>query len=65
MMRKSRITKQRLLTSERNSKLNFDVDYHDFMDMMDNGLSDQEIAQELGVNAKLVKEQGIYIKRDY
>ena len=65
MMRKSSIATQELLKKGRNSKLNFDVDYHDFIEMMDNGLSDQEIAKELGVNDMFVKEQGMYIKRDH
>ena len=47
------------------TKMYIDYDYHDFMEMRESGLSDTEIAHELGVNDIFMKELGLQIKKDY
>ncbi len=47
------------------SSLYADYDYHDFLELWEEGLSETEIAQQLGMSKGFVKEQEKVIKRDY
>ncbi len=42
-----------------------DIDFHDFVDMVDSGLQDEEIAKELGVQRNYIEKLKYEMKRDY
>jgi hypothetical protein len=42
-----------------------DIDFHDFIDMVDSGLQDEEIAKELGVQRNYIEKLKYEIKKDY
>lgn len=42
-----------------------DVDFHDFVDMVQSGLLDEEIAKELGVNKSYIEKLKNEIKKDF
>ncbi len=50
---------------EKNSKSLSAVDFHDFIDMVDSGLSDEEIAGELGVSKSSIDKLKYELQRDY
>ncbi|KXG76991.1 helix-turn-helix domain-containing protein [Thermotalea metallivorans] len=51
--------------SNRNRERLKDIDFHDFMDMIDSGLNDEEIAKELGVHRQYVEKLKQEMKKDY
>jgi len=50
---------------EKNTKGFSEIDFHDFIDMVDSGLSNEEIAVELGVNRLQVDKLKNQLHRDY
>ncbi|ABR48510.1 hypothetical protein Amet_2356 [Alkaliphilus metalliredigens QYMF] len=42
-----------------------DLDFHNFIEMTEDGLSDEEMANELGVSRKYIKQLKDEIYRDY
>lgn len=51
--------------SNRNRERLKDIDFHDFIDMIDSGLDDEEIAKELGVHRQYVEKLKQEMKKDY
>jgi len=51
--------------SKRNAARFMEVDFHDFIDMVQTGLSDEEIAVELGVNREYIEKLKNELYRDY
>lgn len=41
------------------------IDFHDFIDMVDSGLSNEEIALELGVNKNYIDRLKYELHRDF
>ena len=50
---------------EKNTKSFSEIDFHDFIDMVDSGLSNEEIAVELGVNKLQIDKLKDELHRDY
>ncbi|MFZ5966030.1 MAG: hypothetical protein ACOYVK_02475 [Bacillota bacterium] len=42
-----------------------DIDYYDFMEMLENGLTDLEIADEFGVSQSHIKKMKNQLLKDY
>ncbi|MEW9121282.1 MAG: hypothetical protein AB2421_01130 [Thermotaleaceae bacterium] len=42
--------------NQRHTNSYTDIDFHDFIDMIQSGLGDEEIAKELGINGSHVKK---------
>ncbi|TCO79839.1 hypothetical protein [Marinisporobacter balticus] len=51
--------------SKRNTDKFSEIDFHDFLDMVQSGLCDEEIANELGVHKGYVEKLKDEIKKDY
>lgn len=41
------------------------VDFHDFIDMVQSGLADEEIAKELGINKYYIEKLKNEMKKDF
>jgi len=50
---------------QKNTKAINDIDLHDFLELANRGLQDEEIAMELGINKKFISKLREDIQRDY
>ncbi|MCT4621467.1 MAG: hypothetical protein N4A62_19025 [Marinisporobacter sp.] len=51
--------------AERNANKFSEMDFHDFMNMVESGLNSQEIAKELGVHKSYIEKLKNEMKRDF
>lgn len=51
--------------SKKNANSFAAVDFHDFIDMVQSGLADEEIAKELGINKYYIEKLKNEMKKDF